>query len=784
MKFRRRGARLVCISPQTCGSIATAPVSFPRCSSRRARRPEARTERGAAHSAPRRRSGRLASAARRDDRPPRVRRLPAPPARARGGPRRDRRARHAGARGDRGRRRLARVHLDARHPRDGRLDPGARHGWRPDRQGRPHRPRRGYALLRPRDGDGGLRLRPPGRAPARAPRPEAHRRHQRPLHHLRLRARGPPRRARAARRRRPVRGRRPQPRDARARPGDRGPLHRGRAVRRRGPARRRRDARARRDRLRRLRRRQHLHHADRPRPAPGRRDRRARLGGVGRVEAAARGCDARHLAVQDERLGDGAGRAEPADPRGARGRAAVPDGGDRGRARVGRRGAADRRHKRRCDHRRGARRERTVPAPALLGDRAPGGRCRDGARDRADDGAPRGSLRAGRDEGALVTPVAQLREAVEAAAGTLANGDAPPRSRPTLERPKQAGHGDYATNAALVLAPVVGAKPRDVAERLSDALRARLGDALDRVEVAGPGFLNLFLADAWYADALDWVLAAGDRLGAVVPETPEKVNLEFVSANPTGPLTAASGRHAAYGDALARILELAGHAVDREYYFNDEGGQIRRLAESIQARARGTEPPEDGYQGEYVSELAGEIDGSADMDVDALARRGVELVVARIRATLDVYRVHFDTWFTERTLHEGEPSAIDRALARLREQGHLYESEGALWLRTTTFGDDKDRVLIRSTGEPTYFAADVAYHEEKLERGYDRMINVLGSDHHGYVARMKAAIATLGADPERLEIPLLQFVHIVEDGRRAGMSKRRGEFVTLDDLTA
>jgi arginyl-tRNA synthetase len=380
-----------------------------------------------------------------------------------------------------------------------------------------------------------------------------------------------------------------------------------------------------------------------------------------------------------------------------------------------------------------------------------------------------------------VTPITDLRAAVEAAAGTLADGGAP-RARPTLERPKKAGHGDYATNAALVLAPVVGAPPRDVAQRLGDALRDRLGDALDRVEVAGPGFLNLFLTDAWYAGAVDWVLDVGERFGALRPERPERVNLEFVSANPTGPLTAASGRHAAYGDALARILTVAGHAVDREYYFNDEGAQVRRLAESIRARARGEEVPEDGYQGDYVQELADQIRGAADMDIDALAHRGVEMVVARIRATLEAYRVHFDRWFTERTLHEGSPSEIEHALARLEEKGQLYRAEDALWLRTTTFGDDKDRVLIRSTGEPTYFAADVAYHEEKLERGYDRLINVLGSDHHGYIARMKAAMAALGADPDRLEIPMLQFVHIVEGGERAAMSKRRGEFVTLDEL--
>jgi arginyl-tRNA synthetase len=313
-------------------------------------------------------------------------------------------------------------------------------------------------------------------------------------------------------------------------------------------------------------------------------------------------------------------------------------------------------------------------------------------------------------------------------------------------------------------------------------LWARLGERLARVEVAGPGFLNVFLADGWYASAVGQVLAAGDRFGAGSPEVRERVHLEFVSANPTGPLTAAGGRHAAFGDALARLLALAGHAVHREYYFNDGGSQMRRLGESIRARARGEALPEDGYQGDYVAELAAEIPGAADADPEALAREGGARMMARIQATLQLYLVEFDGWFSERSLYEGSPSPVERALADLEAAGHLYRADGALWLRTTAFGDDKDRVLGRSSGEPTYFLADVAYHADKVERGYDRLVNVLGSDHHGYVPRLRAAIAALGADPECFEAPILQFVHIVEGGQRASMSKRRGDFVTLDEL--
>jgi arginyl-tRNA synthetase len=382
-----------------------------------------------------------------------------------------------------------------------------------------------------------------------------------------------------------------------------------------------------------------------------------------------------------------------------------------------------------------------------------------------------------------VTPVTDLRAAVEAAAAALANGGAA-KSRPTLERPKQADHGDYATNAALVLAPVLKAPPREVAERLGGALRDCLGDSLERVEVAGPGFLNLFLADPWYVGALDWVLAAGEGFGGGGAAPALRVNVEFVSANPTGPLTAASGRHAAYGDALARVLGFAGHSVVREYYFNDAGTQIEKLGESIRARACGEEVPEGGYVGDYVNELAAQIPGAADMDAHELARIGVELMFERIKATLHAYRVQYDVFFNEAALHEGTPSAIERGIERLSERGHLYRSDGALWLRTTDFGDDKDRVLERSTGQTTYFAADVAYAENKLERGFDLLVIPLGSDHHGYVARLKANMAALGADPERLEIPILQFVHIVEGGARASMSKRRGEFITLDELIA
>jgi arginyl-tRNA synthetase len=379
----------------------------------------------------------------------------------------------------------------------------------------------------------------------------------------------------------------------------------------------------------------------------------------------------------------------------------------------------------------------------------------------------------------VIDPVADLSDGIRSAAEEM-RGDGGLPSQPQLERPPKADFGDYSSNVAMMLAPSMGEPPRAVAEKLGGLLAQRLGESVERVEVAGPGFLNLFLADAWFREQLAQMVAAGDSFGRGRPETAERVQVEFVSANPTGPITVASGRHAAYGDALSRILAWAGHEVEREYYVNDYGSQVRRFGESILARARGEEPPEDGYKGVYVEELAAGIEGAAEADVEALARRGVELMVEGVRATLERFRVHMDSFFFESALHEG--GDVERAVETLRAHGHVYESEGALWLRTTTFGDDKDRVLRRSSGEYTYFAADIAYHQNKAGRGFDLAIAVWGADHHGHMSRMTAAWQELIETEQRLEIVIMQLVNLMERGQRVQMSKREGEFVTLDDL--
>ncbi len=382
-----------------------------------------------------------------------------------------------------------------------------------------------------------------------------------------------------------------------------------------------------------------------------------------------------------------------------------------------------------------------------------------------------------------MTPLQDLRAAVEAASAALRDGgDGKTGTAPTVERPRRDGFGDYSTNAAMLLAPAVGQPPREIAERLGEQIQQRMGAGLARYEIAGPGFLNLFLTDTWYASALAHVLERGEQYGADGVATPERVLVEFVSANPTGPLVAASGRHAAYGDALSEVLAFHGHEVSREYYLNDAGAQVRKLGESVQARALGQPVPEGGYEGEYVNELASEIADSATADPDRLAQEAVAKMLERIRATLARFGVAHDRVFSELSLHEGDPSAVDRALGTLEESGHTYRSEGALWLRTTTFGDDKDRVLTRANGEPTYFASDCAYLLDKQSRGFTRQIDVFGADHHGYVARLRGAFAALGGDPDAIEILIMQFVHLINGGDRSAMSKRRGVFTTLDEL--
>ena len=371
-------------------------------------------------------------------------------------------------------------------------------------------------------------------------------------------------------------------------------------------------------------------------------------------------------------------------------------------------------------------------------------------------------------------PIAELRSAVREAAQQLSGKGA--GAEATLERPPQAEHGDYSSNAAMLLAGPLGKPPREVAEELRIPLAERLGASAEQIEVAGPGFVNLFLSERWYRQAIAGLVAAGEDAGIRPAEETERVLIEFVSANPTGPLTAAGGRHAAYGDAMARLLEAIGHDVGREYYSNDIGGQMDRFGKSIAAAIAGAEPPEDGYEGAYVAELGERLaaEGVDASDPDALAKRGAELMLESIRETLLRYGVEFDTWSSQRSFEES--GAVEAVIEELRKAGKTFESEGALWLRTTEFGDDKDRVLLRSDGEPTYFASDIAYHRDKLGRGFEHLIDVLGADHHGYLERMRAALQALGFDGEVFEAQIMQFVHIVERGERTQMSKAPRRF--------
>jgi arginyl-tRNA synthetase len=392
------------------------------------------------------------------------------------------------------------------------------------------------------------------------------------------------------------------------------------------------------------------------------------------------------------------------------------------------------------------------------------------------------------------SPAAPLARALADEAATLvASGAEPPEV--VLAAPAQAEHGDLASPLALALARGARRPPREIAEALADALRDRPDVA--RAEVAGPGFVNLTLTPAWFAGAAAAVAAAGEAYGAGQSPAPESVLLEFVSANPTGPLLVSHGRHAAYGDALGRILAFAGHRVTREFYVNDRGRQMELFARSVAARyaqllGEDVPVPEDGYQGEYVVRVAEEVraevgdrlrDEAADPGPGALAELtalSTRLMLDTVRTDLERFRVRFDAFFSEATLFSD--GRVEAGLAALERAGDAYRSEGALWFRTSRYGDEKDRVLVRGDGGTTYLASDVAYHLDKAGRGDDRMIDVLGADHHGYVARLRAVLAAGGYDPDRLEVPIVQLVSLVERGEARRMSKRAGTLVSLAEL--
>jgi arginyl-tRNA synthetase len=373
-----------------------------------------------------------------------------------------------------------------------------------------------------------------------------------------------------------------------------------------------------------------------------------------------------------------------------------------------------------------------------------------------------------------------LAAAVESAAAGI--GLDPTAVTWTIERPARREHGDWSCNIAMAAAKAAGRSPRDLAADLVAALEQAGIAHVEAVEIAGPGFVNFRLAPSWLHDVLVEVVEGGtDGFARLDVGTGTKVNVEFVSANPNGPLHAGHGRGAAYGDSVARVLARAGFDVTREFYLNDRGVQMANYAASLLARKRGTDLPEGGYGGEYVADWAAEMpDEVADAGVDAVRRWGYDRALADQREVLDAFHVHFDVWSSEQALVDS--GAMDAALTELRERDHVYDADGATWLRSTTFGDDKDRPLVKSDGEPTYLLPDIAYHRDKFSRGFDLLIDVWGADHHSYVTRMKAAIQALGHDPAEFEVPLVQIVRLERDGREVKLSKRAGDIIELRDL--
>jgi arginyl-tRNA synthetase len=356
----------------------------------------------------------------------------------------------------------------------------------------------------------------------------------------------------------------------------------------------------------------------------------------------------------------------------------------------------------------------------------------------------------------------------------------------TVERPRNPEHGDYATNLALQLGKKVGANPRELAGWLAEALADQ--DGIASAEVAGPGFVNLRIQASAQGVIVNNVLAAGPNYGDSEALKGQRINLEFVSANPTGPIHIGGTRWAAVGDALGRLLTTQGAQVVREYYFNDHGTQIDRFTSSLIAAAKCEPTPDDGYAGDYIKEIAAQV---LAKDPDALSLPddemretfraiGVDLMFTHIKQSLHDFGTDFDVYTHEDSMHSS--GRVEQAIAKLREAGSIYQKDGAVWLRTTDFGDDKDRVVIKSDGQPAYVAADIAYYLDKRQRGFDLCIYMLGADHHGYVARLKAVAAALGEDPATVEVLIGQMVNLVRDGQPVRMSKRAGTVITLDDL--
>jgi arginyl-tRNA synthetase len=388
-----------------------------------------------------------------------------------------------------------------------------------------------------------------------------------------------------------------------------------------------------------------------------------------------------------------------------------------------------------------------------------------------------------------VTP-AQLSDAVIAAvAAAVAAGElaVEPPQAVTVERPKNREHGDYATNVALQLAKAASRPPREIAELLAGRLRQTPGIA--KVDVAGPGFLNVTLEAAEQGGIARRVVEAGAAYGHTQTLTGQKVNLEFISANPTGPLHLGHARWAAVGDAIGRVLSAAGAQVSREFYVNDRGVQMDRFGASLEAAALGQPIPADGYHGDYIADLAAQVVATKPTVVNlpegermaAFREIGYELQLAQQKAVLDAFGTHFDVWYSERSLHSS--GAVERGFERLRAMGHMYEAEGAVWLRTTDFGDDKDRPLVKSDGELTYFASDTAYYVDKRNRGFDVCIYLLGADHHGYVHRLRAIAACAGDDPDyNIAVLIGQLVKILKNGVEVRLAKRAGEMVTLEEF--